>query len=107
MEYFKKTTFGNLVYYSETIITEDGKKLYPAWSHAATGFKPIDVKSLHCPMCDVTPTKDGHDPCIANLPGVNYACCGHGVSELAYISFEDGTVIRGYEAVMEKVKEIR
>ena len=23
-------------------------------------------------------TELGHDPCIANLPGVRFACCGHG-----------------------------
>lgn len=34
----------------------------------------------------------GHDPCIANLPGVAYACCGHG-AEPGYIHFYNGRVI--------------
>lgn len=25
------------------------------------------------------PTPDGHDACLGELPGVKYACCGHGV----------------------------
>jgi len=47
-----------------------------------------------CPRCGKKPTKDGHDPCIANLPGVVAACCGHGV-ETGYVMFEDGRTIRG------------
>ena len=39
-------------------------------------------------------TPEGHDPCIANLPGVVFACCGHGVKE-GYVCFESGTIIRG------------
>lgn len=46
-----------------------------------------------CPACGNKPTAEGHDACLANLPGVKNACCGHGV-ELGYIQFEDGTVIR-------------
>jgi hypothetical protein len=40
------------------------------------------------------------DPCIAGLPGVKYACCGHGASE-GYIFFENGIAIRfsGAEAI--------
>lgn len=47
-----------------------------------------------CVKCGEMPTDEGHDPCIANLPGVENACCGHGV-ERGYVAFEDGTVIRG------------
>jgi hypothetical protein len=55
--------------------------------------EPID-KIRSCPRCGGIPTTDGHDSCIANLPGVKNACCGHGVSE-GYIEFENGTTIRG------------
>jgi hypothetical protein len=49
-----------------------------------------------CKACGAErPTENGHDPCIANLPGVQNACCGHGVG-LAYAHFTDGRVIRGY-----------
>jgi hypothetical protein len=47
-----------------------------------------------CPKCGRHQTGDGHDPCIANLPGVRAACCGHGVQP-GYVAFENGTVIRG------------
>lgn len=46
-------------------------------------------KNGFCRACGQRRTEDGHDPCIANLPGVLYACCGHGV-EGGYIKFEDG-----------------
>jgi hypothetical protein len=47
-----------------------------------------------CPRCGELPTPEGHDPCIANLPGVRAACCGHGV-EAGYVAFNTGHVIRG------------
>jgi hypothetical protein len=45
-----------------------------------------------CHACGLKATKDGHDPCIANLPGVKFACCGHGLRE-GYIWFIDGPII--------------
>ncbi|MFA7287277.1 MAG: hypothetical protein WC055_00195 [Melioribacteraceae bacterium] len=47
-----------------------------------------------CPKCGDKETIEGHDPCIRNLPGVRYACCGHGFEE-GYILFENGIIIRG------------
>jgi len=59
------------------------------------GSKAIDKE---CPKCGKMQTKEGHDHCISNLPGVKYACCGHGKKmggkSTGYISFIDGTVIR-------------
>jgi hypothetical protein len=46
-------------------------------------------------------TPEGHDPCIARLPGVRYACCGHGVRE-GYIQFDNGVVVRGYFTDIER-----
>lgn len=36
------------------------------------------------------------DPCVGILPGVKFACCGHGDQryEGAYIFFENGVIIR-------------
>jgi len=45
-----------------------------------------------CLLCDKPRTPDGHDPCIANLPGVKFACCGHGVRK-GYVSFDNGIII--------------
>jgi hypothetical protein len=36
------------------------------------------------------------DPCLGVLPGVRYACCGHGVRSTAYVRFENGATIRGF-----------
>lgn len=51
-------------------------------------------KTLVCPKCDKNPTPEGHDPCIANLPGVDFACCGHGVKD-GYVKFNNGIILKG------------
>lgn len=53
-------------------------------------------QQLVCPRCGLTATEEGHDPCIANLPEVEYACCGHGIDDFqqAYIKYSNGEVIR-------------
>lgn len=44
-----------------------------------------------CSLCGLnTKDYDGHDPCIAHLPGVSHACCGHG-KKPGYIYFTNGT----------------
>jgi hypothetical protein len=42
-----------------------------------------------CVKCRRPRTPKGHDPCIADLPAVQGACCGHGVGG-GYIQFADG-----------------
>jgi len=56
----------------------------------------------HCPKCKKPRAANGHDPCIANLPGVKFACCGHG-RERGYIFFENG--IRIEMKVLEVTRE--
>jgi len=46
-------------------------------------------KKGKCRLCKEPRTDKGHDPCLADLPGVLFACCGHG-TEHGYIKFEDG-----------------
>jgi hypothetical protein len=48
-----------------------------------------------CPQCGEQPSPEGHDPCIARLPGVKFACCGHGVRP-GYVVFHGGRVLRGF-----------
>jgi len=55
----------------------------------------INIDKLKCTKCKKKATKDGQDPCIANLPGVTDACCGHGRHE-GYIVFENGVKITGF-----------
>lgn len=42
-----------------------------------------------CVKCNRQKTPHGHDPCIADLPCVSSACCGHGI-KAGYITFRDG-----------------
>lgn len=63
----------------------------------------LDRNNLRpCVKCGGDPNKtDGHDPCIAGLPGVRNACCGHGIDE-AYIEFDDGRVAHGEITVSKR-----
>jgi hypothetical protein len=56
-----------------------------------------------CAKCGLLPTRWGHDPCIADLPGVRDACCGHGLG--GYIAFEDGRMICFPAAEIEDDRE--
>lgn len=49
-----------------------------------------------CPACHLVRGPDRLDPCLGILPGVNFACCGHGGHSIVdpYISFTNGVVIR-------------
>lgn len=52
-----------------------------------------------CPECHLTRGADRCDPCIGKLPGVLFACCGHGGKVTAnrpdgYVYFENGVTIR-------------
>jgi hypothetical protein len=48
-----------------------------------------------CELCGQLPTPEGHDACLGTLPGVKFACCGHGKGP-GYVVFETGHTIRGY-----------
>lgn len=52
-----------------------------------------------CGVCHKSNTSLGHDDCIANLPGVINACCGHGNIDDAYVVFFDGQRISGNKAL--------
>lgn len=58
------------------------------------------VKDTHdkrpCGHCDKKSTDEGRDACLGTLPGVMNACCGHGVMSQAYIQFDNGVTIRGF-----------
>ena len=42
-----------------------------------------------CPQCGKLPGPSGHDPCIDQLEGVRFACCGHGDTSQAYVAFDE------------------
>lgn len=64
---------------------------------------PVENNERPCVKCQRLATPKGHDACMANLPGVKYACCGHGDREQAYVMFENGMVIRGFTIQKEKI----
>lgn len=40
-----------------------------------------------CARCGMESTVEGHDACLGTLPGVENACCGHGIEDEAYVQF--------------------
>ena len=69
-------------------VEQDKKGVYSIWKYLDDGTN-IKNKVRPCPRCGNLPSKEGHDHCIANLPGVKYACCGHGVED-GYVLLENG-----------------
>ena len=83
-------SFGNEVYYDTDINN---------WKFIDGVENTIDsYQKRICPSCGLNPTNDGQDPCISNLKGVKYACCGHGVEDSqgypGYIMFDNRETIR-------------
>lgn len=70
---------------------QDSKGVYSDWRYS-DGSKLKEKGDRPCVRCGKMPTEEGHDHCIANLPGVQYACCGHGVED-GYVKLYDGQVI--------------
>lgn len=63
---------------------------------------PINVGQIRpCKKCGALFPLNTCDPCLGRLPGVNAACCGHGVQSQAYIRFTNGVVIGNF-IVVEK-----
>ncbi len=71
------------------------------WVYRDNGQKVKDVQRRNCGYCQLSETKDGHDGCLGTLDGIMNACCGHGVSEDAYLQYPDKSCIRGQEALIE------
>jgi hypothetical protein len=53
-----------------------------------------------CSLCRQARTPEGDDPCIARLPGVLFACCGHG-HEGAYVVIAGRGTLIGAAACAE------
>ncbi len=56
-----------------------------------------NYKNRPCGHCQQMQTPEDHDYCLKNLPGVDNACCGHGIKELSYIQFTSGIIITNFE----------
>lgn len=66
-------------------------------------YDPDDPLIAICLACQSEPWYIGQepDPCLGRLPGVKYACCGHGDWEKAYVLFENGVSVRRFDLVIE------
>lgn len=75
-----------------------------AWNALVGGRTPT-VEQMRagwkCPACGQCRATDfGPDPCFGELPGVDFACCGHGglpgttAIGTGYIRFTNGLVLR-------------
>jgi hypothetical protein len=73
-----------------------GDKLHQTFFYSDIGELVDWDKPRPCKKCGQHRTEKGHDACIADLPGVKFACCGHGFQD-GYIQFEDGRTWRGGE----------
>ena len=83
--------FGHKIY-SELIQVSEHKSISSPWRYVDTDELIKESPKRKCPRCDKEETVEGHDPCIANLPDVKYACCGHGIELGAYIKFVNDEV---------------
>lgn len=74
------------------------------WVYADTGeeLPATGGKVRPCAKCGLLTTLgEGEvDPCLGVLPGVDNACCGHGVRSKAYVRFTNGVVLKGF--IVEK-----
>jgi predicted RNA-binding Zn-ribbon protein involved in translation (DUF1610 family) len=94
--------FGHPVYMDDT--------MEPPWQ-ATNRLVPKDEEGNSqpdadhpCPHCGKLPGPSGHDPCIDQLEGVSFACCGHGNPSQAYVAFDEDEfgnrkIIRDQEAI--------
>ena len=69
------------------------------WVYCDTGEATAGNRRS-CGKCGMGDTPEGHDGCLGTLPNVANACCGHGVEAEAYVQFNDGSELRGGEAVL-------
>lgn len=78
------------------VVYEDGQ-----WKYSDTGeFAGLGAVVRPCKKCGKVfeGSNIGEpDPCLGNLPGVDNACCGHGVAEQAYVRFTNGVVLTGFD----------
>ena len=83
-------------------ITWDGEE----WRFVDTGKPTVEGYGKRpCIECGEIFHGSNHgdaDPCLGNLPGVDNACCGHGVQRESYVRFTNGVVLEGFKVVKSK-----
>lgn len=77
------------------------EKTLEGWVYSDTKESVTYVKGKPqrpCGHCNKPETPNEHDPCIADLPYLQNACCGHGDPSRAYVQFLNGSTIHGADA---------
>ena len=81
-----------IIFVKEKWLYEDTKEPIPGYGG----------KNRPCVKCGKTfdgSYKGDADPCLGVLPGVDNACCGHGIKAESYIRFTNGTVIKNFDRI--------
>ena len=68
------------------------------WYYVDTQKLVSKLPNRDCGHCGKSNTNEGYDRCLGTLPNVMNACCGHGVTNAAYVQFYNGTIISGVKA---------
>lgn len=90
---------GHEIVFSEK---KDGKYIFV---YKDTG-DVVDEGKRACKSCGLVPEDNDIDPCLGKLPGVKFACCGHGNLEKAYITFDTDVTIRFFHTIEERHKDL-
>lgn len=75
------------------------KRVGNNWFFCDINQNVLDFNIRECGYCGKVPHPEGYDACIGFIPGVESACCGHGIKKEAYIVFRSGVLKRGSSAV--------
>ena len=87
---------GNNIYHNAALLL---------WCYTEDDCPVEDDPRRSCKHCGVEATIEGHDACLGTLPGVKFACCGHGGNREAYISFIDGRKTIRHEEALEYITQ--
>ena len=82
---------GHLIY--STLGTYEKEKPSP-WRYIDTDELLDNNHPRPCVVCNKERVHNQPDPCFGWLPGVKFACCGHGFRGQGYITFDDDTEVR-------------
>lgn len=77
------------------ILFKDGEWLYMDTNTPTIG------NERDCGYCGSENNREGHDGCLGTLSGVMNVCCGHGITDEAYIQFSPGRCLFGEDAINE------
>ena len=79
-----------------TLRGHDITQVEGVWYYTDT-MTPTAGNRRACGHCGRGDTAEGHDGCLGTLPGkVMNACCGHGVTQDAYVQYGPHNDVRGH-----------